>query len=72
MKILRIFLDVGMCIDVDGLPENYNFLLDCQTVRAAGAYQNGMIYIPADRIVCMSYGEQGQIPTPRPHGASLQ
>ena len=57
---LKIFLKTGSLIEIEP-PADFNFVLCCQAVRAAGFFNNGMIDISAENINAMVYGADSSV-----------
>lgn len=67
---LRFFMTNGCTIEVDAA-EDFNFPVMCMSIRAAGYFMSGNIYIDHFKINAMAYGDQGA-EIKMPEGQRLQ
>jgi hypothetical protein len=52
---LLIFFKTGGVVKIEDLPDGFDFQGMCLSVRAAGFFQNGLMYIPHENINGMAY-----------------
>jgi hypothetical protein len=52
---LLIFFKTGGVVKIEQLPEDFNFGILCTSVRAAGYFNNGVLYFPHEVINGMAY-----------------
>ena len=66
---LQFIMNNGTTIAMDP-PPDFNFLVTCMSIRAAGYFMNGTIYIDHSKVNAIVFGDQ-QVEM-KPSGVTMQ